>query len=378
MLFQNSFISKYLQNIYILCISFVVLFGITFTAYASTLSGYAWSSTIGWADFSGVTYNETTHVLSGYAWSSNIGWIRFANWTDCPGGGNCQPRVNTVTSELEGWVRVCSAISSNLNTCPVGNGLQNPDAGGWDGWISLNCNNTGNCATSNYRWSAATNGDVSGFAWGSDVVGWMTPANLNLGATITPPPVPVATIEIRRVDDSNPWSSVSPYVMADGEELKIRWSSTDATTCVASVSGNAGGFSTGNITTGIDDTLDEPILGTAGTFTVRCNGLGGNSNIAVIEVRNPSQEVDIWSDDTLVPEGSDITIEWDIDGRTPSSCTISGPGVPPAAVTSATGTIPNIPISGESDFTLVCSVDGINPPSTDVETIRVTSVGTEI
>ena len=54
------------------------------------VSGYAWSSNIGWIKFDpsygGVFYNQTTGNLSGYAWSSNIGWIKFENLSANPAG----------------------------------------------------------------------------------------------------------------------------------------------------------------------------------------------------------------------------------------------------------------------------------------------------
>lgn len=44
---------------------------------------------------------------------------------------------------------------------------------GWDGWISLNCSNTGSCGTSNYKTNVGTS-ELTGYAWGSDVVGWIS------------------------------------------------------------------------------------------------------------------------------------------------------------------------------------------------------------
>ena len=43
---------------------------------------------------------------------------------------------------------------------------------GWDGWISLDCTNTGTCGTTNYGITVDGAGGMSNYAWGSDVVWW--------------------------------------------------------------------------------------------------------------------------------------------------------------------------------------------------------------
>jgi hypothetical protein len=104
---------------------------------SGNLSGWAWSSNIGWISFNCAntatcaTSNFGINVdsngdLSGYAWSSNIGWISF-NRSDTgnppssdPGAGvGAIAKVNKVNGEVSGWARALS------------------NGGGWDGWISL-------------------------------------------------------------------------------------------------------------------------------------------------------------------------------------------------------------------------------------------------
>src|SRR3989344_6003814 len=56
------------------------------------LTGYAWSSNIGWISFRGTAKNgfpygvvlEDDKDLTGYAWSSNIGWVKFGGNSGCP------------------------------------------------------------------------------------------------------------------------------------------------------------------------------------------------------------------------------------------------------------------------------------------------------
>jgi hypothetical protein len=130
------------------------------------LTGWAWSSNIGWISFnctnvsvascSGVNYGVTINAsstLNGFAWSPNIGWIQFG----CPlgvtclsgfpsGSGTYSVDAEKNGSTLRGWARA----------------LSNGD--GWDGWISL--------GGTNHTIVASTSGAFLGYGWGSDVVGW--------------------------------------------------------------------------------------------------------------------------------------------------------------------------------------------------------------
>ncbi|MBP9701612.1 MAG: hypothetical protein KBD47_01360 [Candidatus Pacebacteria bacterium] len=154
------------------------------------LFGWAWSSTIGWISFNsandlsgGGNYKvimDDTGGLSGYAWSSNIGWIKFdSNVSGCPDGGACTaPRVVLAGPALErgavtGWARACSGTVTK--DC---NGASRTD--GWDGWIKLSDQvyfrsprSTGLLGvTYKEPTPPSTVGIFSGFAWGSENVGW--------------------------------------------------------------------------------------------------------------------------------------------------------------------------------------------------------------
>lgn len=130
---------------------------------AENVSGWAWSSNIGWVSFNSdsgggpVSYGahiNSTGVLSGYAWSGNVGWISFneADLAGCP-SGTCRAWVDLATGNVSGWIRVLSA-------------KDNPQAGGWDGWISLRGTN----------YSVGVDFDTkqfTGWAWAGDVIGWL-------------------------------------------------------------------------------------------------------------------------------------------------------------------------------------------------------------
>ena len=165
-------------------------------AHAGTehnLVGWAWSDTIGWISFnstndhdpiaggvqqSGVNYGvhitaggdlcgNNSCSVPGYAWSSNIGWIQFGGLSSFPSGSGTQginAKVNG--NNLQGWVKAIAA-----------------DGNGWDGWISL--------SGAGPSYGVTLSGNVfSGYAWGSDVVGWVSfdwvqrgfdPASFTLG-----------------------------------------------------------------------------------------------------------------------------------------------------------------------------------------------------
>lgn len=168
---------------------------------AAPLSGYAWSSNVGWIslncanDSSCGTSNYSVQVnpsgtLTGYAWSSNVGWIQFGGLSGCP-AGSCPATMNLTTSQATGWARALA----------YGNG--------WDGWISLNCSNTSGCATSAYTVAVDNTGTFtsSSYAWGSDVVGWVSfsLASVNTANICAPAPTTTCTADFSGVISTNLW-----------------------------------------------------------------------------------------------------------------------------------------------------------------------------
>lgn len=146
------FYKKSLRYI-IFSVAFALFFLNGAEAFADTYSvrGWGWAGngdgSAGWISFSnisetaagetplgvyGVFYDSATEALSGYAWSSNIGWINFnaADLSGCPSGA-CPPKINWSTGAVSGWARACAVFSSGCS-----GGLRS-DVGGWTGWISL-------------------------------------------------------------------------------------------------------------------------------------------------------------------------------------------------------------------------------------------------
>lgn len=138
----------------------------------SQLYGYAWSENVGWfclgtpwCSSAGVYINEDS-TLTGYAWSDNIGWIQFGDLEtdDMPSGSGTQ-KVNAQINgnNIQGWVKALSALGSDY---------------GWDGWISLSGAGYGAQLTG----GQGISGPLTGFIWGSDVVGWVDISQISAAA----------------------------------------------------------------------------------------------------------------------------------------------------------------------------------------------------
>src|SRR3989344_7224263 len=96
------------------------LFGLLFSVAPSIVkadsvdvTGYAWSSNIGWIKFdhgkdNAVKYDTVSGKLSGYAWSNNIGWIKFGDSITSYGGvGGTTAKADISTGVVSGWARAC-------------------------------------------------------------------------------------------------------------------------------------------------------------------------------------------------------------------------------------------------------------------------------
>ena len=150
---------------------------------SQNVTGFAWSENIGWVSMNSLNCDANNDGLSdgspagcppsgaisnygvnigidgnftGFAWSENIGWIQFDPVGPYPASPNYSAQMDTVTGALSGWARALSY------------------GGGWDGWIKL----------SNVSINTA-NGNFAGFAWGSDVMGWLSFAGSNYNTRTT-------------------------------------------------------------------------------------------------------------------------------------------------------------------------------------------------
>lgn len=169
-----------MRKIKILILGFCVFLLSFQTAKAGrehNVSGWAWSENIGWISFNntsdgssinyGVHIDPSTGKFSGYAWSANIGWISFnraetgapPSNDPCP-DGSCIAKVEKLTDigksnvKVLGWARVLSV-------------KDNPNAGGWDGWIRFDHGREGEVYIDK-------DGNFHGWAWTDMVVGWIS------------------------------------------------------------------------------------------------------------------------------------------------------------------------------------------------------------
>jgi hypothetical protein len=236
---------------------------------AQNVSGFAWSSNIGWISFNcldsspggtnndcaiadyGVNIDPVTGNFSGYAWSEFIGYISF----DAPDGGitctspcaKLNPIAADGTRAVTGWARACSVFAVGCS------GALKPASalGGWDGWIKLSDPSWTNPANRAYMGQSGTAYDaytpthngiffdsvdkrLKGFAWGGPVVGWVdfypsTAVGVFAGLAV---PIPAL--------------SVTPLLVLDFGDTPINTTATRSFT--VSNSGAAGSLLQGAVT----------------------------------------------------------------------------------------------------------------------------------
>lgn len=236
------------------------------------MTGYAWSDTIGWISFNNLNVGDAVDYgvnidasgnFSGYAWSDNIGWVSFnsSELTGCPGGyGACAPHLDWTTGAVSGWARACAGTANG--NCSTSTSRTD----GWDGWILLG-GFPGDLAVD------ITTGDFSGYAWGSDVVGWISFSSINegdpvgYGVKVGALPTPFVTL------------TASPNPVDHGNITTLTWNS-NASSCTATsgTSGWAGSRSgSGSWTSGT--------LTADATYVITCdNGASDSESVTVQSV----------------------------------------------------------------------------------------------
>lgn len=282
----------------------------THAAITDNLSGYAWSSNIGWISFNCTNTNTcltspygvsvaADGTLSGYAWSSNIGWISFnsADVSGCP-SGTCTPKLSTVTGGVSGWARALAGTG--------------PSNGGWDGWIHLEGAGYG-VAASNCNWG--------GYAWGggtdtaSSVIGWIHFSGSGYGVTGIGTacfiPLPTAILLA---------NGATGATILSGQPVKLTWSSTNATSCTGI------GFSTSGATSNLTSGVSVSPLVTS-SYQVRCDGPGGTGYSlppTTVTVLVPTATIS--ANPSRVQSGGQTTVSWS--AANVSSCDITKNGNP--------------------------------------------------
>lgn len=131
----------------------------------AVLTGYAWSSNIGWIKFGDGTGEGGNVILengslSGYAWSPHVGWLKFGNIGAGPDGVS---GASFSGSNLIGWARFCSVFASGCSGALRDNAYR----GNWDGWLKLGGGTFPGGGVS------LIGNQLTGFAWGGENIGWV-------------------------------------------------------------------------------------------------------------------------------------------------------------------------------------------------------------
>lgn len=267
-------ISKYLLVIALLLVGFGVpaqtdaAFGIP--SGGIELEGYAWSSNIGWISMNctnnstcatspyAVTLEESGDV-TGFAWSPSVGWIKFGGLAGFPTG------PGTVSSNaggsgtfpdivFDGWARACSpTVGTDCTSMAT-----EPNAGGWDGWISL--------SGDGYQVESDVTGFTpTSFAYGHDVNGWISFAAVLYDL----PDAPAVTLT----------GSADPVSAGQPTDLTYEVSGP-FTSCIASWDPGFVAAAPGPQTVSVTPTAPT------NTYTLECTNMGGTgSDSAVVTTR---------------------------------------------------------------------------------------------
>src|SRR3990167_2114797 len=283
------------------------------------LTGWAWSSNIGWVSFQGTGYGVAVNSgeLEGYAWSSNIGWIRFGGLVGCPGGGNCDARFSG--NRIVGWARACAGAATPARR-----------------------------------------------SWGSDVVGWVSFARakheggatfsitannvvINPGVTQS---IPVAVVwtnaaGARRVDLAVTTNPLPAGVTLSFTGNRDRCSSYSGTTCSTEASlVVAGNASSGTYSITIKgDTSSPPALTASKSFNLTINDLPASVRLQVNGSDGPVRVI----------RGQKVKLTWttmNVDACAGTNFSTGGvPNNPTIGVMSA-------PVLSATTYTLTCTRAG--------------------
>lgn len=239
-------------------------------------SGLGWASmnniSSGDAFAYGVNIPSDGSPASGYAWSENVGWISFnpadVSDSNCPlSPAPCQSaHLNTATNKIEGWARIVSIKDALV----IGN------SGGWKGYIALGGAgvldpgvSVSNIATGELSGYALSATDVPSLGTINYELGWIDFSKAKLTG-LTPPVPPTVTLS----------AGPNPIILSPTKNLPqavdLTWTVTDATSCTAvSTNGSwSGAISPSNGAYSVS----VPVGTTSVTFTLDCNGPGGNDS----------------------------------------------------------------------------------------------------
>ena len=255
---------------------------------AHNVTGQAWSSNIGWINFScdtdpagcvsangsyGVDIDSLNNI-SGQAWSSNIGWIAFGANAKGPTNDPNYPlpaKYDPTTDSLTGWARACAGQANG--DCSSGASR----ADGWDGWISLSGTGYG---------AKFTGGNGQGAAWGSDGVGWIDFSGVKFS---TEAPI----VQFTNCPIIIPLNSTAPYAPT------LNWKITNpVSNCTATTFSTGSDWTTSPISTTTPNSKIVNIFDNnlPKSFTLTCvSSTGQQSFDTCVVSKTPVCTSDIWT-----------------------------------------------------------------------------------
>ncbi|MDE1925298.1 MAG: hypothetical protein KGH79_03935 [Patescibacteria group bacterium] len=284
------------------------------------LSGYAWSDNIGWISFiNSVVAVNNDNTLAGYAWSDNIGWISF-NSRDVAA---CGSTATLVDGALSGWAKALAA-----------------DNNGWDGCIKLGDSALGYGPA--LPGGANASGTFTGYAWGSDIVGWIDFSQV----TFIEDAAPACTL-------SGPASSVTP-----GAAFTLTWMSANSPTSGSVVQGATTVISNPTLPDGSGSVTAPSTSGTYLYTMSVSNGSTGTCNTSVdVGTAQPSiGSGDFYSNPPRVRAGKTTMLYWTV-SNPPAQCSIVGTNGFNANINptdGVQGSIATNAITTNTNFTLTC------------------------
>ncbi len=177
-----------------------------------------------------------------------------------------------------------------------------------------------------------------------------------------PPEMPTVALDIRKVDTGSWGDSV---LVNAGENVELRWSSTNATRCAGDTF-----FSTGaeRPVSGTQQTVAEPAGGDR-TYRVTCHNGSGPTAPSASDTASVTvfADPDISVDPEVVLFGGRSTLSWRLNGH--QGCSITGTNGDTAGANPLTGngSEATVDLFGETRYAIACTDDG----SSDSVTIRV-------
>lgn len=259
---------------------------------SGAIAGWAWSDNIGWISLNcsntsscgtsnyGLTLNAD-NTVAGYGWSEHIGWVKFGGLSGFPDATAGNARV--VNGVLTGWAKALAGEGGAQYITP-------PPAevpSGWDGWIKL-------ASTPTFKVDISAGNDLTGWAWGGTVIGWLqfqdfasscfqTPTYFCDGnvrkyrdvncaittietCTVLCDPVTAMCVSAQQISGS---INAVPKFLKPGATTNVVWQTQGATNCTVTGNGDSWGGITGNETS-------SPINDTE-VYTLNCTGGAGVS-----------------------------------------------------------------------------------------------------